>query len=73
MILFEQHHGRIEAENNPEGGAIFKVWLPSDERRAHMNSDGHILIVDDEASLRQTLARILQRAGFEVTTTASRA
>jgi DNA-binding response OmpR family regulator len=34
-----------------------------------MNSDGHILIVDDEASLRQTLARILQRAGFEVTTT----
>ena len=36
-----------------------------------MNSEGHILIVDDEASLRQTLARILQRAGFEVTTTAS--
>lgn len=34
-----------------------------------MNADGHILIVDDEASLRQTLARILQRAGFEVTTT----
>jgi len=36
-----------------------------------VNSEGHILIVDDEASLRQTLARILQRAGFEVTTTAT--
>ena len=36
-----------------------------------MNSGGHILIVDDEASLRQTLARILQRAGFEVTTAAA--
>ena len=36
-----------------------------------MKADGHILIVDDEASLRQTLARILQRAGYEVTTTAS--
>src|SRR5512134_760998 len=36
-----------------------------------MNSNGHILIVDDEASLRQTLARILQRADYEVTTTAS--
>jgi DNA-binding response OmpR family regulator len=36
-----------------------------------MNLNGHILIVDDEASLRQTLARILQRAGYEVTTTAS--
>ena len=36
-----------------------------------MKGDGHILIVDDEASLRQTLARILQRADYEVTTTAS--
>ena len=36
-----------------------------------MKSCGHILIIDDEASLRQTLARILQRAGFEVTTAAN--
>lgn len=33
-----------------------------------MNKDGHILIIDDEASLRKTLARVLQQAGFEVTT-----
>lgn len=33
-----------------------------------MSSTGHILIIDDEATLRQTLARILQQAGFEVTT-----
>lgn len=32
---------------------------------------GHILIIDDEPSLRHTLARILQRANFEVTTAAS--
>lgn len=36
-----------------------------------MKPSGHILIIDDEASLRQTLARILQRAGFEVTTAAN--
>lgn len=36
-----------------------------------MNPTGHILIIDDEATLRQTLARILQRAGYEVTTAAS--
>ena len=30
--------------------------------------EGHILIIDDEASLRRTMARILQRAGYEVTT-----
>ncbi len=33
-----------------------------------MNISGHILIIDDEAALRKTLARILQQAGFEVTT-----
>ena len=36
-----------------------------------MNPSGHILIIDDEATLRQTMARILLRAGFEVTTVAS--
>ena len=36
-----------------------------------MQSAGHILIIDDEASLRRTLARILQQAGFEITTAAS--
>lgn len=33
--------------------------------------EGHILIVDDEASLRRTMARILQREGYEVTTAAN--
>jgi DNA-binding response OmpR family regulator len=36
-----------------------------------MNPGGHILIIDDEAGLRQTMARILLRAGFEATTAAS--
>ncbi len=26
--ILEQHHGRIQAENHPEGGAIFYIWLP---------------------------------------------
>jgi signal transduction histidine kinase len=28
--IIEQHFGRIEAENDPAGGAIFKVWLSVD-------------------------------------------
>lgn len=32
-----------------------------------MNASGHILIIDDEPSLRKTLARIFQQSGFEVT------
>lgn len=26
--IIEQHHGRIEADNDPNGGAVFNVWLP---------------------------------------------
>ncbi len=29
--IIHQHHGRIQAENHVEGGAIFHVWLPADE------------------------------------------
>ncbi|MBI3169732.1 MAG: response regulator transcription factor [Chloroflexi bacterium] len=36
-----------------------------------MNITGHILVIDDEAPLRKTLARILQQAGFDVTTAES--
>lgn len=36
-----------------------------------MNITGRILVIDDEASLRKTLARILGGAGFEVTTAES--
>lgn len=35
-----------------------------------MDTNGHILIIDDEATLRQMMARVLQRAGYEVTTAA---
>jgi signal transduction histidine kinase len=26
--IIQQHHGEIQAENNPQGGATLKVWLP---------------------------------------------
>jgi signal transduction histidine kinase len=30
--IIHQHHGRIEAANNPNGGATFSVWLPTEKR-----------------------------------------
>src|SRR5678815_654390 len=36
-----------------------------------MIQSAHILIVDDEPNLLRTIARVLQRAGFEVTTASS--
>jgi signal transduction histidine kinase len=31
--IVQQHHGRIAAENDSQAGAIFKIWLPMQERR----------------------------------------
>ena len=31
--IVQQHRGRIVAENDSQGGAIFKIWLPVEERR----------------------------------------
>jgi signal transduction histidine kinase len=30
--ILQQHHGRIIADNDPQGGAIFTVWLPTFEK-----------------------------------------
>jgi signal transduction histidine kinase len=30
--IVHQHNGEIQAENNPKGGATFKVWLPMKEQ-----------------------------------------
>jgi PAS domain S-box-containing protein len=30
--IIQQHHGEIQAENDPQAGAIFKVWLPVKRR-----------------------------------------
>ena len=31
LDIIQQHRGRITAENSQEGGAMFKIWLPSEE------------------------------------------
>ncbi len=31
--IIRQHNGAISAENNPQGGALFKVWLPIHKKR----------------------------------------
>ena len=31
--IIEQHSGRIEAENAPEGGAVFNIWFPIDGKK----------------------------------------
>ncbi len=69
--ILQQHRGEIQAENNPQGGTTFKNLAAGELKGMGMVLNGHILIIDDEAALRQTLTRILQRAGLQVTSAAS--
>lgn len=72
-----EHGGRIWAENVPAGGAKFCIELPRvapDHSRAAAVAvspvalvEGlHILVVDDEPSIRQALCRFLERDGHNV-------
>jgi len=80
--IVREHEGRIWAENAPQGGARFVVELPVIAPRssgefpaalaAHPVGDSlHILVVDDEASVRVALQRYLAARGHDVETTAS--
>jgi two-component system NtrC family sensor kinase len=80
--IVREHEGRIWAENAPQGGARFVVELPVITPRAsgefpaalaaHPVGDSlHILVVDDEASVRVALQRYLAARGHDVETTAS--
>jgi len=74
--IVEQSGGRIEVESEPGRGTTFSIYLPASETAEVSATDsaasalrhGHesILLVEDEASLRQLAARALRGRGFTV-------
>jgi PAS domain S-box-containing protein len=75
--IVEQCGGRIDVESEPGRGATFSIYLPAsgpaqpwpgDTTAKTVDRNGHesILLVEDEASLRQLAARALRAKGFHV-------
>jgi len=75
--LVERHKGSITLESSSKEGSNFVVRIPKTERVLEkislkrdrvINGSGKVLVVDDEAELRNLCKIILQSAGYDVVT-----
>lgn len=73
--IIDKHNGRLTVESEPSVGATFSLYLPAAgeycrlEPRPDMagsSGQGKILLMDDEAIIRDVAANMLEYLGFEV-------
>lgn len=75
--IIGQARGHIDVESTPGNGAEFRVWLPrangapprasaGEARRAVKEGTGTVLLVEDEAMVRNVTRSILTRSGYRV-------
>jgi two-component system cell cycle sensor histidine kinase/response regulator CckA len=80
--IVKQHQGWVEVESQPGAGTVFKIFLPvaaaDTTVAAPKPADGRIiggtetiLLVEDEASVRELAAAVLRRLGYRVLQAAS--
>jgi PAS domain S-box-containing protein len=76
--IAKQHEGWVEVESAVGQGSVFHVYLPAnidmdaeDQVRANDNAGQYVgsetvLIVEDDEPVRQTMVKVLHRAGYRV-------
>ncbi len=78
--IVRQSSGHLEVDSQPGRGTRFSIYLPARARSsarplpvarpAAPHGKGHLLIVEDDETLRRAAARILERLGYQVVTAA---
>lgn len=75
--IINKHNGHLDVGSVQDKGTTFHIYLPSSKQviaaneaisEEHYRGKGHILIVDDEISVRETSQTILTRFGYQVDT-----
>jgi len=76
MGIVESHGGHIRIQTAPDEGTTFRVLFPAVEGTADAvtrrpgagtwRGHGSVLVVEDEEGVREVVARMLERLGFEI-------
>jgi CheY-like chemotaxis protein len=73
--IIDKHNGRLTVESEPDHGTTFYIYLPASSKTAYQIADvekrifsgeGKILVMDDEAFIREIAAQMLRHLGYEV-------
>ncbi len=73
--IIKRHDGHIRVVSRPGEGAVFSIYIPARpgarvlprvEEGGVYTGAGRVLVLDDEAEIRETMISILGRLGYEV-------
>lgn len=77
--VITKHNGAVDFKSLPGKGTLFFIYLPASEKQKPgprdedeiMGGEGKILVVDDEESIRDVAALLLESLGYKVITAES--